>query len=79
MKESYLHGSSSIPLVGKTIGVALQDSVEKFPDRDAFVYGTEGSRQTYRQLLDEVDRFAAGLMATGIKKGDRVGIWGPKH
>ncbi|KAJ8025068.1 Acyl-CoA synthetase family member 2, mitochondrial [Holothuria leucospilota] len=77
LKESYLHGSTSIPLVGKTIGVALQDSVEKFPDRDAFVYGTEGSRQTYRQLLDEVDRFAAGLMAAGIKKGDRVGIWGP--
>lgn len=77
LKESYCHGASDTPLFGKTIGVVLQETVEKFPDRDAFVYGTGGSRHTYRQLLDEVDCFAAGLTATGIRKGDRVGMWGP--
>ncbi|KAJ8026995.1 Acyl-CoA synthetase family member 2, mitochondrial [Holothuria leucospilota] len=77
LKESYCHGASEIPLFGKTIGVALQETAEKFPYKDAFVYGAEGVRHTYRQLLDEVDCLAAGLMTTGIKKGDRVGIWGP--
>ncbi|KAJ8026648.1 Acyl-CoA synthetase family member 2, mitochondrial [Holothuria leucospilota] len=77
LKESYCHGASDKPLMGKTIGVALQETVEKFPDKDAFVYRAEGSRYTYRQLLDEVDCLAAGLTATGVRKGDRVGMWGP--
>ena len=46
----------------------------------AYYYeGEPGDRWTidYRQLLDEVCRFASGLRALGIKKGDRVAIYMP--
>ncbi|PIK47372.1 putative acyl-CoA synthetase family member 2, mitochondrial-like [Apostichopus japonicus] len=77
LSDSYFHGTSDRPLLGKTIGEALQNSAEKHPNKNAFVYGTEGDRHTYSQLLDEVDRLAAGFLSIGITKGDRVGMWGP--
>jgi fatty-acyl-CoA synthase len=36
-----------------------------------------GRRWTYSQLRSEVDAMAHGLLAVGIGKGDRVGIWAP--
>ena len=38
---------------------------------------TIGATLTYRQLLDQVDRFAAALAALGVKKGDRVALMLP--
>src|SRR5919202_6693341 len=32
---------------------------------------------TYRELDAEVERVARGLLARGVEKGDRVGIWAP--
>jgi fatty-acyl-CoA synthase len=36
-------------------------------------------RLTYAELDAEVDRLARGLIAAGIVKGDRVGIWAPNR
>ena len=36
-------------------------------------------RYTWAQLREQVDRCARGLMALGIQKGDRVGIWAPNR
>ncbi len=36
-----------------------------------------GRRWTYAQLDADTDAVALGLMAAGIEKGDRVGIWAP--
>ena len=36
-----------------------------------------GRRWTWRQFDHDVDRLARGLIAAGIDKGDRVGIWAP--
>ena len=36
-----------------------------------------GRRLTYAELAAEVDALALGLLAAGIAKGDRVGIWAP--
>ncbi|XP_071847597.1 medium-chain acyl-CoA ligase ACSF2, mitochondrial-like isoform X1 [Apostichopus japonicus] len=77
LTTSYSHGCSNIPLQGSTIGQILDEMTDKHPDKNAFIYGNNGERQTYRQLKDEVDRFAAGLVAVGVGVGDRVGIWGP--
>ena len=30
-------------------------------------------------FLFQVDAFAAGLLALGLQKGDRIGIWGHNH
>ncbi|MGN6780315.1 MAG: AMP-binding protein, partial [Marmoricola sp.] len=34
-------------------------------------------RWTWREFDHEVDQVARGLIAAGVQKGDRVGVWGP--
>ena len=58
-----------------TIGDLLDSQTERFSDRDALVHVEAGTRFTYRELKDECDRVARGLMALGIEKGHHVGIW----
>jgi fatty-acyl-CoA synthase len=77
VKWSYVSGTSDTPLLGMTIGDALDRTVARFPSRDALISRHQGLRYTWTQLQDEVNRFARGLMALGIRKGDRVGIWAP--
>ena len=36
-------------------------------------------RWTWAQFQAEVDRFAAGLLALGLQRGDRLGIWSPNR
>ncbi|HUR51814.1 MAG TPA: AMP-binding protein [Mycobacteriales bacterium] len=60
-----------------TIGGALDRAVERWGDREALVSVEQGVRFTYRQLDVQVDRLARGLLARGVQKGDRVGIWSP--
>src|SRR5581483_11097799 len=36
-----------------------------------------GLRYTYAEFNDAVDRLASGVLAAGLKRGDRVGVWGP--
>ncbi|MEO7112867.1 MAG: AMP-binding protein, partial [Polyangiaceae bacterium] len=74
---SYASGPSEAPLLGETIGANFQRISDRFPDREALVDCATKRRFTYRQLNQEVDRFACGLLALGIEKGDRVGIWSP--
>jgi fatty-acyl-CoA synthase len=62
-----------------TIGEAFDRTVERLPDREALVARSQGLRYTWTQLRAEVDRCARGLMALGIQKGDRVGIWAPNR
>jgi fatty-acyl-CoA synthase len=79
MSMSYAHGPSSVPLLGETIGVNLRRTVERFGDRDALVVGHQHYRATYRELWLEVDSAARALIARGVRKGDRVGIWAPNR
>jgi len=72
---SYVHGASNVPLLGETIGQNLRRTVERVPDADALVVPYQNYRATYRQFWEQTSQVAKGLMARGIKKGDRVGIW----
>jgi fatty-acyl-CoA synthase len=76
---SYAHGASDVPLLGDTIGERLRTSVERFGDREALVVRHQGYRATYRELWEESGRAARGLLARGIERGDRVGIWAPNR
>ncbi len=76
---SYVHGTSDVPLLGETIGENLRRTVERFPDRDALVVPYQGYRATYRELWEQTGLVARGLLARGVKKGDRVGIWSPNR
>ena len=60
----------------KTIIELFETSVEKYPD-NIYLWQKENGEYkgtTYRQTRDEVLKFAAGLLALGIKKGDRLGL-----
>ena len=77
--KSYVHGASEIPLLGETIGENLRKTVARFGDRDALVVRSQGHRATYGELWEATTRLAKALMAAGIDKGDRVGIWAPNR
>jgi fatty-acyl-CoA synthase len=80
MRElSYAHGASAVPLLGETIGENLRRTVERFGERDALVVRHQQYRATYRELWDQVGLAARGLLASDIRKGDRVGIWSPNR
>jgi fatty-acyl-CoA synthase len=74
---SYTSGTSTVPLLGETIGANLDRTVNDHGERDALVECATGRRWTYRELTAEVDALALGLLDLGITKGDRVGIWSP--
>ncbi|MBQ0890953.1 linear/branched/unsaturated fatty acid:CoA ligase LbuL [Streptomyces sp. RM72] len=72
---SYAHGTSTTPLLGDTIGANLHRAVAAHPDREALVDVPSGRRWTYAEFGAAVDEVARGLLAKGVTKGDRVGIW----
>jgi fatty-acyl-CoA synthase len=74
---SYTSAISGTPLLGDTIGANLDRTVARYADRLALVDIPAGTRYTYRELADEVNALALGLLREGIVKGDRVGIWAP--
>ncbi len=74
---SYACGTSTVPLLGETIGANLERTVARHRDRPALVECATGRRWTYGELDADVDRLARGLMAAGVAAGDRVGIWSP--
>ncbi|HTP49974.1 MAG TPA: AMP-binding protein [Anaeromyxobacteraceae bacterium] len=76
---SYVHGASDVPLLGETIGENLRRTVERFPDREAVVVPHQSYRATYRQLWQQTSTVARALLARGVKKGDRIGIWSPNR
>jgi fatty-acyl-CoA synthase len=76
---SYVSGTSDLPLLGETIGDMFDAIVARYPDNEALVARQQGVRYSYAQLKGEVDRCASGLLALGLQKGQRVGIWSPNR
>jgi fatty-acyl-CoA synthase len=74
---SYDHGAHDVPLLGETIGENLARTVALHGSRQALVSCHQGERYTYDELDEAVSRVASALLARGIVKGDRVGIWSP--
>ena len=76
---SYVHGAGDKPLLGEPIFHNLRRTAARVPDREALVVPHQGYRATYRELVDQCELLARGLMARGVAKGDRVGIWSPNR
>ncbi|XP_028989076.1 medium-chain acyl-CoA ligase ACSF2, mitochondrial [Betta splendens] len=77
LTTSYVHGTSSMSLLHATVGESLLSTVERWPDREALAFVDSGVRKTFAQFQQDVDQAAAGLLALGLRKGDRLGMWGP--
>jgi fatty-acyl-CoA synthase len=71
-RNSRAYGRSIRP---ETIGENLRQAVERHSDREALVVRHQRYRATYRQLWNEIDLAARALIAHGVEKGDRVGLW----
>ncbi len=76
---SYVHGASQTPLIGQTIGVYFDEAVKRFGERDALIVRHQEIRWSWRELQRRVDDFAAGLIALGLERGQRIGIWSPNN
>jgi len=75
--KSYDAGPTDIPILEETIGENFERTVAAHPDAEALVDVAGKRRWSYRELNDEIDVLARGLMALGIEPGERVGIWAP--
>jgi fatty-acyl-CoA synthase len=76
---SYVSGTSSQPLLGTTIGDLFDDIAARFPHNDALIVHHQNIRFTYRQFHAVVHQCAKALVALGIRKGERIGIWSPNR
>ncbi len=70
-------GMEKFILQEKTLGEILDYTVERFPKRDAFIYVDANVRYTWEEFAHQVDQLAKGLIALGVKKGDKIAIWAP--
>ncbi|WP_211882523.1 AMP-binding protein [Pseudarthrobacter albicanus] len=79
---AYTAGDTDVPLLDETIGGNFERLVARFPLHDALIEaaavpGDEARRWSYTKLNDDVDRLARALLALGVAKGERIGIWSP--
>ncbi|MFI5735076.1 AMP-binding protein [Kribbella sp. NPDC051587] len=74
---SFSRGEARPSLIVETIGANLERIVAEHGGREALVEMATGRRWTYAEFNADVDRLARGLLAAGVAKGDRVGIWAP--
>ena len=77
--DSYAQGTSAVPLLGETISQNLRRTAERFGSRDALIVRHQGYQATYAEFWEQVQQCARGLLAIGIAKGDRVGMWAPNR
>ena len=68
-RESYVHGNSGPPLIGKTIGALLDEVSATDGSREALVVAHQEIRWTYSELKMRSDAFASGLLALGLEPG----------
>ncbi len=73
--DSYVCGISDAPLLGETIGHALDLAVQRWGSRDALVSPSHNVRWSWKELAERVDALAAGFLALGLERGARIGIW----
>ena len=75
IQPSYASGTGSTPLLGCTIGDALDTAARTYSNSPALVSCHQNQRLSFAELSAAVEQFARGLMHLGVQKGDRVGIW----
>ena len=76
---SYVSGTSSVPLLGETVGANLDRTIALWGERPALIVRAQGVHWSYRELGERAERLATGLLTLGLLPGDRVGIWSPNN
>lgn len=76
---SAVRGANEPPLLEITIGAALDAIAARLPDAPALIVPHQEVRWSWAELRTRVDALACGLLARGLRSGDRVGIWSPNR
>ena len=76
---SHVIGDTSTPPVHLTIPAFLAHAVARGGAREAVVFCEQHIRWSWHEFAERIDEFAAALLALGVDKGDRVGIWSPNR
>jgi len=76
---SHLRGSTDTPLINITIGELLSNASDQYPDNTAIISSHQQCRLSYAQLDQRVNVVTKNLLSTGLKPGDRIGIWSPNN
>ncbi|MGI8415702.1 MAG: AMP-binding protein [Nakamurella sp.] len=74
---SYAKGDDEPALLDQTIPDNLDTTIARFGDREALIDVPTGTRLTYTEFGERVKELARALHATGLRRGDRIGIWAP--
>ena len=76
---SHVSGERTQPLLDVTIPELFAQTAARHGLRDAAVFREQDRRFSWTELAEAVDTLAAGLLALGLKKGERIGIWSPNR
>ena len=81
---SYVSGATEVPLRFTTIGQLLQRAVQRHGAQTAAIFaasapGMPDQSLSWHDLARQADELAAGLLALGVRRGNRVGIWAPNR
>jgi fatty-acyl-CoA synthase len=74
-----VHGGAGPPLLGITVSDVLDEAAARWPDRDALVVTDQNVRWSWKELRERARALAAGLLATGLSPGDRIGMLAPNR
>src|SRR5512139_1735060 len=72
---SHYRRAGEEPLLDVTIPAHFSRVARENADREAVVSLPQGRRLTYAQLAAAADRLARGLLGSGFRTGDRIGVW----
>ena len=72
--KSYPEGvPSDIDVPEKSLPEVFDEAVDKWQDRTAIIF--YGNKISYKELKDQVNRFATALSDLGVKQGDKVALF----
>ena len=58
-----------------TIGNIVDILAEEFGENSGLEYNSLGIKHNFREFREVCNRVAKGLMALGIKRGEKIAIW----
>jgi fatty-acyl-CoA synthase len=76
---SYVAGATDEPLKFMTVSELLDRACARYGAADAAFFAAGDRRYSWYDLRRHADEVAAGLLALGVRRGDRVGIWAPNR
>lgn len=74
---SHVKGLTDVELLDVTIPELLAATAKRHPDRLAAVFCDRAVRWTWAEFADKAEKLAIEFARIGLRKGDRVGMWGP--